>query len=152
MLLIYSDGACSNNGKAEALMCGSFAAYFVPDGLQWRCPGNEEAHYRLKEQTPIIHIDRAPILAGNFERATNNLAEAKTLEMALTWAKGYITDTITVCMDSKLVMYQVQGIYTTNSGVLRRVYGSILNLMDRLPRITFAWIPGDLMKQTIIAH
>lgn len=152
MLLIYSDGACTNNGKAEAQMCGSFAAYFVQPGTRWRCPGNEEAHYRLKEEEPIVHVSRAPILVGNYERATNNLAEAKTLEMALIWAKNFRPDALTICMDSKLVMYQIQGIYTTNSNILRRTYGTILNIMDRLPKINFAWIPGDLMKQTIIAH
>lgn len=152
MLLIYSDGACTNNGKANAEVCGSFAAYFVPTGTPCRCPGNEEVHYRLKGQRPIVHIHKAPIFVGKFERATNNLAEAKTLEMALTWAKSYSTDLITVCMDSKLVMYQIQGIYTTNNKALRRVYSSILDTIDQLPRVAFAWIPGDLMKQTIIAH
>lgn len=152
MLLIYSDGACSNNGKVEANISGSFAAYFVPTGTQWRCPGNEEAHYRLKEQRPIVHISRAPIFVNQYERPTNNLAEAKTLEMALIWAQSYSTDLITVCMDSKLVMYQIQGIYSTNNRALKRVYSSILDTMDRLPKIRFDWIPGDLMKQTIIAH
>ncbi len=150
--MIYSDGACSNNGKAEAYMCGSFAAYVVPNGTKWRCPGNEEAHYRLKEQKPIIHIQKAPIIAAPHERATNNLAEAKTLEMALIWAREYHTNCITVCMDSQLVMFQIQGICTTNNMVLRRIYCLILKIMDKLPHITFAWIPGDLMKQTIIAH
>lgn len=152
MLLIYSDGACTNNGKAEAVVSGSFAAYEVPAGTQWRCPGNEEAHYRLKEQRPVVHISRAPIFVGGYERATNNLAEAKTLLMALTWAKSYSTDMITICMDSKLVMFQIQGIYTTNNRVLRKIYSSILNIIDNLPKIRFDWIPGDLMKQTIIAH
>lgn len=152
MLLIYSDGACSGNGKADAQICGSFAAYEVPGGTKWRCPGNEDNHYALKEQTPIVYIHKAPILVSRNERATNNLAEARTLEMALTWAKSYSTDAIVVCMDSRLVMFQIQGIYTTNNRALRRVYGSILDTMDRLPRITFSWIPGDLMKQTIIAH
>ncbi len=170
-LLIYSDGACSNNGKAAAEICGSFAAYFVPQDSRWA--DNSEAHYSLKKQKPVIHESRvaltmppavigAPMLVPHTlydkPKPTNNVAEALTLSKALAWAKSAIhggkllCKSIEVCMDSKLVLYQIQGIYSTNNRVLRKIYGGILSTIDRLPPVAFTWIPGDLMKQTIISH
>lgn len=174
-LLIYSDGACSNNGKAAAEICGSFAAYFVPQDSTWS--DNPDGHYALKKQKPLVHESRVALNMDDYllpanvampmlvphtvydkPKPTNNVAEALTLSKALAWAKCAIhggtllCKNIEVCMDSKLVLYQIQGIYSTNNRVLRKIYGGILSTIDKLPPVTFTWIPGDLMKQTIISH
>lgn len=160
-LLIYTDGACSGNGTSKGTIAGSYAAYAVDPDTNWRGTRAENEHMLLAEAEPVEFRHKVTLPVSEMERPTNNLAEAKTLEMALAWLKQYIKENtdykeVEICMDSQLVMYQLQGIYATNSPPLRRVYGRILKLLDALEargvKYSFTWIPGVLMKKTRIAH
>lgn len=160
-LLIYSDGACTGNGTSRGTIGGSYAAYSVDPDMNWRGTRAENDHMLLAEEDPVEFRHRFDLPIGKTERPTNNLAEAKTLEVALAWVKWYIKnhpeyDEVEICMDSQLVMNQLQGIYATNNTALRRVHNRILKLLDSLEaggvRHQFTWIPGTLMKKTIIAH
>ena len=161
-LLMYSDGACTFNGRKGAAASGSFAAYLVPCGTiwGWHGPESEEKHLRLKEEgRPLVHMEKMTVVAGAHERPTNNLAEAKTLESALIWARNYVRDhhddvtSVEVCMDSRTIEYQLKGVYRTNAEHLKRIHARILDIIDEIEvPVHLVWIPGTLMKQTIIAH
>lgn len=158
-LLMYSDGACTFNGRKQAKATGSYAAYLVPSRStwSWRVPENDEKHlYLARVGKPLVIRRRIALVC---QRPTNNLAEAKTLDSALVWARNYVrshSDDITsveVCMDSRTIEYQLKGVYRTKAEHLRRVHAHILDTIDEIAvPVRLVWIPGALMKQTIIAH
>lgn len=160
-LLIYSDGACTNNGWDNAEICGSYAAYDVSPELNWRGTRASDNHMSLLNETPLEVQHRVQLPYFSNERPTNNLAEVKTLELAVMWANNYIKrhqeySEIEFCLDSQLVLNQVQGVYAVRNAPLRKVYIRIHTILDRFDKknvnVRWTWIPGDLMKQTIIKH
>lgn len=157
--IAYADGACSSNGKKDASISGSFAVYNAPD--------SEGAvnHSRLLESDPIYFASRMTLIAPEGSRPTNNLAEALTLHAAIAWLCGAGAlekdNLVTIFMDSQIVLYQMSGLYRTKNQHIRGVYQRIHALLDRHGKkagckmedvLRLYWIPGDLMKATIIAH
>lgn len=161
-LLVYSDGGCTEIGTRKAAAYGSFAAYLVDDKSVWGGTGSERRHMELTSEKPLVHCARESLVMDPNVNATNNMAEAMTLESALIWVLRWLhqkkvkVTCVEVCMDSRLVAFQVQGIYRTHCKNLRKVYGRILDLMYNITstgcEIKITWIPGDLMKKTIIRH
>lgn len=157
-LLLYADGACRYDGPDGGVTSGSFAAYLVPRKSKWR--NREEEHLVLKEHGhPLIHQGRMSVGVTKTERGTNILAEAKMLETALVWARNYIKSQkddvaeVEVCVDCQAVERQLKGYRPTHNRPLKKVLQRIRRIIldiDLPVRIT--WIPGVLMKQTIIAH
>lgn len=159
--LVYADGACSNNGRIDAEIEGSFAVY----GLAFEHGEIPEAvHAKLVGETPLYHARRIGLVAPKGARPTNNLAEALTLHAALAWIcsnnlfmRG---NTVTVFMDSQVVLFQVTGMYRARNhmkAIYQRIYqmlsihcaqaGCALEEM-----LKFDWIPGALMKASVIGH
>lgn len=117
-------------------------------------------HMALLDTEPVEHVSRADIVLSGHELPTNNIAEAKTLLMALTWAMSMVRkggiDEVLVYMDSKLILYQLKGIYATRNPGLRRTHSHIREVIGKIREagvsLELKWIPGDLMKKTIIGH
>ena len=152
-LLVYADGACRCNGVyGEADAQASYAVYSVP------ClPETSLEHLAIRDACkPLVHIERAHVTPPVGRQPTNNLAEASALLMAASWLHRHGTlapykRKIRICMDSELIIAQVTGLYRTRAHQLLNFYRSIHNLIP-MNQVEFRWIPGDLMKQTIIAH
>lgn len=157
--IAYADGACSNNGKRDASISGSFAVYDASDIKE------QINHAYFLEIDPLYFAPRMALVAPEGSRPTNNLAEALTLHAAIAWLKGAGVlkkgNLVTIFMDSQIVLYQMSGLYRTKNRHIRGVYQQIHGLLDREAKsvgckmedvLHLDWIPGDLMKATIIAH
>lgn len=160
-LLIYTDGACKGNGRRVAVVKGSYAVYEVPEDTRWY--SNDNAHLELRNTTPLASCILYEISTRKGARRTNNFAEAAALQVAIIWLhdnfERYRPDSVEICMDSQVVYYQIQGIYKTHDAMLKQIYNEIGVTMAAVfdnktlgDRIKFTWIPGDLMKQTILGH
>ena len=160
--LVYCDGACSNNGNAlDAVASGSFAAYMLGESAKY----SDDIHEKLMHEKPIIHKSRFSISLLGEGPATNNVAEATTLGVAISWLieNNLLVqeNTVHVCMDSQLILTQMIGMAKVRNTRLRMIYQGIYANLARAsekvgynvePVIHFHWISGDLMKQTIIGH
>lgn len=155
--IIYADGACSNNGRQNAKIEGSFAVYDLA--------GIEINHAKLIGKEPIYFASRMTLLVPKGGRPTNNLAEALTLHAAIAWlcANSILakSNDVTICMDSQMVLYQMSGLYKTRNGPMREVYQRIHGLLAQQGKkagcrmediLHLDWIPGELMKSTVIGH
>ncbi len=155
--LIYADGACPGNGKADARMEGSFAVYKIGAG--------EPDHAALALERPKWFFPRLSFLPAPGQRSTNNVAEACTLRQTMLWAlkEGLFTEDnhLTICMDSQLVIYQFSGLYKTKSQQIREIYQSIYRAfkehkeqtgIDPEKLFTLEWISGETMKASVIGH
>lgn len=160
--ITYADGACSNNGRSDAKIEGSFAVYSVP-GEQGKSLFTD--HASLIGKDPMYFASRITLLVPKGGRPTNNLAEALTLHAAIAWLCGNdilaMPNDVTICMDSQMVLYQMSGLYKTRNGPMREVYQRIHGLLARQGKksgcrmeeiLHLDWIPGELMKSTIIGH
>lgn len=157
--IVYADGACSNNGRQNAKIEGSFAVYEVTDNSQ------SFDHASLVGKDPFYFAPRITLLVPEGGRPTNNLAEALTLHTAITWlcGSGILSkpNDVTIYMDSQMVLYQMSGLYKTKNGSIREVYQRIHGLLAQQGKkagckmediLHLDWIPGELMKSTVIGH
>lgn len=159
--LAYADGTCSNNGRIDAEIEGSFAVYEL---LPEQGEISEAVHAKLVGQTPLYHARRISLVAPKGARPTNNLAEALTLHAALAWIcsnrlllRG---NSVTVFMDSQVVLFQITGMYKARNH-MRTIYQRIYQMLEAHRENTgcpleemlkFDWIPGSLMKASVIGH
>lgn len=159
--LAYADGACSNNGRIDAEIEGSFAVYALPNE---HGEISEAVHAKLVGETPLCHACRISLVAPKGARPTNNLAEALTLHAALAWIcsnnlliRG---NSVTVFMDSQVVLFQITGMYKARNH-MRTIYQRIYQMLEAHREKTgcpleemlkFDWIPGSLMKASVIGH
>lgn len=127
--------------KAE----GSYAIYVSSETLTL-----EELHQR----EPAVHNSRFSLpLTG--KRSTNNAAEAMSLlnlVMDLNRIHAFGPDSeVLVHMDSNLTINHFYGLYQLKDQTLRSIHSQIKKALG--PNvITLKWIPGEVMKKTIIGH
>lgn len=161
--IAYADGACSNNGRRDAGVSGSFAVYIAPDAENADEKGVNHAYFL--EAEPLYFARRMALVAPEGARPTNNVAEALTLHATIAWLcesgalqKGNL---VTIFMDSQIVLCQMSGLYRVKNRNMLGIYRRIHALLDRQAKkagckmeeiLRFDWIPSDLMKATIIAH
>ena len=156
--LVYVDGACSHNGNdARAVTTGSFAVYGLPDGMG--AIGRDAAfHEMVLALEPLEHQSRFIVHPPPGARPTNNIAEALSLQTALAWCleEGILSqgNHVTVCMDSQLTLNQFAGLCRINVPVLRKAHRDMHAMLDRRSgaMLKLVWIPGAVMKGTIIGH
>jgi len=157
--LVYADGACSGNGRKDAVAEGSFAVYAIGEIKNV----DQALHDHLINEKPYHHEARFSVFTNG--RGTNNIAEARTLQAALIWLvkRGLFQpeNHIHLCMDSQLVLSQFKGLYKVRNPQLRKVYDEIYDVLrkesllkgfDVDGHIHLNWIPGDVMKASVIAH
>lgn len=167
--LVYVDGLCKRNGSSDAEAGGSFAVYRrekgekVDDSLHDSL--HNSLHARLARRMPLYHDSEFAVVVSGQEQATNNYAEAVSLQTAIAWliSGGLLVqgNTIHICMDSQLVLNQIVGMYKTKKIHLKKIYMSIYDMLDKHSKaigtnaeklIAFHWISGDVMKASVIAH
>lgn len=159
--LVYVDGLCKRNGSNDAEAGGSFAVYRLEKGEKV----DDSLHARLARRMPLYHDSEFAVVVSEQEQATNNYAEAVSLQMAIAWliSGGLLVqgNTIHICMDSQLVLNQIVGMYKTKKIHLKKIYMSIYDMLDKHSKaigtnaeklIAFHWISGDVMKASVIAH
>ena len=159
--LVYVDGLCKRNGSSDAEAGGSFAVYRLEKGEKV----DDSLHVRLARRMPLYHDSEFAVVVSEQEQATNNYAEAVSLQTAIAWliSGGLLVqgNTIHICMDSQLVLNQIVGMYKTNKIHLKKIYMSIYDMLDKHSKaigtnaeklIAFHWISGDVMKASVIAH
>lgn len=159
--LVYVDGLCKRNGSSDAEAGGSFAVYRLEKGEKV----DDSLHVRLARRMPLYHDSEFAVVVSEQEQATNNYAEAVSLQTAIAWliSGGLLVqgNTIHICMDSQLVLNQIVGMYKTKKIHLKKIYMSIYDMLDKHSKavgtnaeklIAFHWISGDVMKASVIAH
>lgn len=159
--LVYVDGLCKRNGSSDAEAGGSFAVYRLEKGEKV----DDSLHARLARRMPLYHDSEFAVVVSGQEQATNNYAEAVSLQTAIAWliSSGLLVhgNTIHICMDSQLVLNQIVGMYKTKKIHLKKIYMSIYDMLDKHSKvigtnaeklIAFHWISGDVMKASVIAH
>lgn len=159
--LVYVDGLCKRNGSSDAEAGGSFAVYRLEKGEKV----DDSLHVRLARRMPLYHDSEFAVVVSGQEQATNNYAEAVSLQTAIAWliSGGLLVqgNTIHICMDSQLVLNQIVGMYKTKKIHLKKIYMSIYDMLDKHSKaigtnaeklIAFHWISGDVMKASVIAH
>ena len=159
--LVYVDGLCKRNGSSDAEAGGSFAVYRLEKGEKV----DDSLHVRLARRMPLYHDSEFAVVVSEQEQATNNYAEAVSLQTAIAWliSGGLLVqgNTIHICMDSQLVLNQIVGMYKTKKIHLKKIYMSIDDMLDKHSKaigtnaeklIAFHWISGDVMKASVIAH
>jgi len=159
--LVYVDGLCKRNGSSDAEAGGSFAVYRLEKGEKV----DNSLHVRLARRMPLYHDSEFAVVVSEQEQATNNYAEAVSLQTAIAWliSGGLLVqgNTIHICMDSQLVLNQIVGMYKTKKIHLKKIYMSIYDMLDKHSKaigtnaeklIAFHWISGDVMKASVIAH
>ena len=159
--LVYVDGLCKRNGSSDAEAGGSFAVYRLEKSEKV----DDSLHVRLARRMPLYHDSEFAVVVSEQEQATNNYAEAVSLQTAIAWliSGGLLVqgNTIHICMDSQLVLNQIVGMYKTKKIHLKKIYMSIYDMLDKHSKaigtnaeklIAFHWISGDVMKASVIAH
>ncbi len=76
-------------------------------------------------------------------RATNNQAEYQALIEGLQAVARYQPESVTIRMDSELVVRQMSGQYRVKNPDLLPLYLRALELVDTLPSVTFEYIPRE---------
>lgn len=167
--LVYVDGLCKRNGSSDAEAGGSFAVYRLEKGEKvddsLHDSLHNSLHARLARRMPLYHDSEFAVVVSEQEQATNNYAEAVSLQTAIAWliSGGLLVqgNTIHICMDSQLVLNQIVGMYKTKKIHLKKIYMSIYDMLDKHSKaigtnaeklIAFHWISGDVMKASVIAH
>lgn len=153
----YSDGFCEDNGKASAVAGGSYAIYSI-DG------DKEPSHEELSLLTPIHHEERF-LLNTCGTKPTNNVAEAQALLQLTTHliSQGLLApeNKVVVFMDSQLIMYQVLGAYKVKDQKIKQVLKNLYTVFKKWEtkhdlkikdHLDLRWIPGTVMKKTVIGH
>lgn len=156
--VIYADGSCENNGRQDASMEGSFAAFELADE-------DTVVHEDLLGRVPIVHESRRRLLPFEGGQPTNNMAEALSLHMAVAFActRKLLApgNRVLLFMDSELILKQFTGLYKTKNSLLRKIYRSIYDMLARhsqgigdnaLKYLKVDWVSGDIMKRSVIGH
>jgi len=81
--------------------------------------------------------------AETIGRATNNVAEYRGLIAGLEAVVEFEPSTVEVRMDSKLVVEQMSGRWKIKHADLRPLALHARRLSQRLPRVTYTWIPRE---------
>lgn len=79
--LVYVDGLCKRNGSSDAEAGGSFAVYRLEKGEKV----DDSLHARLARRMPLYHDSEFAVVVSEQEQATNNYAEAVSLQTAIAW-------------------------------------------------------------------
>lgn len=79
--LVYVDGLCKRNGSSDAEAGGSFAVYRLEKGEKV----DDSLHVRLARRMPLYHDSEFAVVVSEQEQATNNYAEAVSLQTAIAW-------------------------------------------------------------------
>ena len=118
-------------------------AYF--DGLCEPNPGGVATYgFVVRKDGKKVHEGHGLAGTPKSPQATNNVAEYTGLIKALEWLAGQkSTGPIIVRGDSDLILKQVQGLYKVKSGLLAPLHGRVKELLEKLPAVTFEWIPRE---------
>lgn len=76
-------------------------------------------------------------------RATNNQAEYQALIAGLQAVARYQPESVTVQMDSELVVKQMSGQYRVRHPALLPLYAEAVELAAKLPQVTFVHVPRE---------
>jgi ribonuclease HI len=76
-------------------------------------------------------------------KTTNNQAEYTALIKALGKAKEIGARELTVCADSELLVYQIQGRYKVKNAGLRTLYQEVVKLIGGFDRVDFKCVPRE---------
>lgn len=79
--------------------------------------------------------------------ATNNVAEYRALILALTEAAKMSAETLTVNMDSQLIVRQMQGQYKIKEPALKLLAAEVFQLQRRFKNLVFHHVPRELNKE-----
>ena len=72
--------------------------------------------------------------------ATNNVAEYRALLAGLEAASRHGVESLRVCMDSELVVRQMDGAYRVKNEGLKPLHAAASEAADRLPRVRFKFV------------
>ena len=115
--LVYVDGLCKRNGSSDAEAGGSFAVYRLEKGEKV----DDSLHVRLARRMPLYHDSEFAVVVSEQEQATNNYAEAVSLQTAIAW----------LISGGLLVLNQIVGMYKTKKIHLKKIYMSIYDMLDK---------------------
>ncbi len=116
-------------------------ALIFADGASSGNPGDSGIGIVIEIGDKIIEI------AKYIGKATNNIAEYKSLIHALKKSLEQKADTIEVYMDSELVVKQVNGIYKVRSQNLSQLYKQVQSLLKRFKCYNIKYIPRTMNKR-----
>ncbi len=111
-LKVYTDGASRGNPGPSAI------AFIILD----------QAGRKLREHSEYVGV------------GTNNQAEYKALILALESAVNF-GDELTCCMDSELVVKQMNGEYRVNDLKMRNLWRQAVALKEKFKRAAFVHVP-----------
>jgi ribonuclease HI len=109
------------------------------DGAARGNPGLAGAGVIIKDD----HGRRIETIGKFLGRATNNQAEYQALIAGLEAAKRHEPETVTVVMDSELVVKQMNGEYRVRHPDLIPLYAAAIELAAELPSVTFVHVPRE---------
>ena len=112
-LSLFTDGACRGN------------------------PGNGGAGAVLAGRDGTV-VSTAKRFLGH---CTNNIAEYQALLLGLEEALGRGATTISIYLDSELLVRQIQGVYRVKNPALKPLMADILALLDRFDAWQVAHVP-----------
>jgi probable phosphoglycerate mutase len=113
------------------------------DGAARGNPG--PASYGVYVETPAGAV--AAELKGTLGKATNNVAEYRSLIAALEWALEEGVRGLSVCTDSLLLANQVKGLWKVRDPNLRALHLEVRALANRLDRFTIRHVPREENRQ-----
>ena len=166
----YTDGYCEHNGTQEASYGGSFALFDLghreTDALFLAGGGDVHEEIINSGLQPVKFVSRLAFdTNSDYPAATNNAAEARTLEYAINWLiTNYILQPdakVYLFLDSDLIRKQVLGAYKAKHPVLAKFVQRINLLKKHFNAVNneafeslveLKRISGDRMKKTIIQH
>lgn len=161
----YVDGGCFDNGSIKATAYGSFKVYDVTN-LLYKGIMPSHVHQMVQDArfVPCYENARFPIALGNTKKATNNYAEACSMQMVLLEGinQGFISPNnhMFIFSDSELIINHLKGVYSVKNAHLASVYKDIHKMLQGYQNRhkTTPWydfniekIPGTLMKK-ILGH
>jgi len=113
--------------------------YLFTDGASRGNPGPAAAGAVLKDQKGKILQQKSQFLG----RMTNNEAEYKALLLGLELAKKFQPEELICCLDSQLVVSQVNGLYRVKKPHLARLLDKVQQVERDYPKVAYRLIPRE---------
>lgn len=134
---VFHKDATSNTDVKKAMISKEYKLY--TDGGSRGNPGPSACAFVLMDMDDNV-IKRNGLFLGV---TTNNQAEYQSLKMGLEASLRAKASVVHVYMDSTLVVNQMKGIYNVKNRDLIPVNASVQDIVARLPKVTFTYIPRE---------